>query len=106
MPGEANLLNVLVDKKDNGIGNQYNSKGIVCSFLDFLGFLQSVVAVAEDTDGLPCPWCAKDEVLTDTSGKVIISMQCFRCGHIFRANLYQLKIERTQPQRRLRNTRC
>lgn len=50
---------------------------------------------------LLCPWCSKGEVLLDTSGKVVISVQCPRCGRIFRADLQQLKTERAQPQRRL-----
>lgn len=50
---------------------------------------------------LLCPWCSKGEVMSDTSEKVVISVQCPRCGHVFRADLHQLKTERAQPQRRL-----
>ena len=32
---------------------------------------------------LACPWCTKGEVLSNTSEKVIISVQCSRCRRVF-----------------------
>ena len=52
---------------------------------------------------LSCPWCAKGEVLSNTSEKVIISVQCSRCRRVFWADLHTLKTARAQPQRRAGN---
>lgn len=46
---------------------------------------------------LACPWCAKGEVLSNTSEKVIISVQCSRCRRVFWADLHTLKTARAQP---------
>ena len=35
---------------------------------------------------LACPWCTKGEVLSNTSEKVIISVQCSRCRRVFWAD--------------------
>ena len=49
---------------------------------------------------LACPWCTKGEVLSNTSERVVISVQCSRCRHIFWADLHTLKTTRAQPLRR------
>ena len=50
---------------------------------------------------LICPWCSKGENLADGRASAIVSAQCPRCKHFFRADLNSLKTERAQPQRRL-----
>ena len=53
------------------------------------------------TRHLKCPWCNKGEALANVKAKVIISVQCGKCGHVFFGDLDTLKTEKGIPQRRL-----
>ena len=52
-----------------------------------------------------CPWCKKGEVLSDARGKIVLSVQCPKCGHIFIADMDNLTTDRASAQKRLNRLR-
>lgn len=52
-----------------------------------------------------CPWCKKGEVLSDARGKITLSIQCPKCGHIFTADMDRLTTDRSTAQKRLSRLR-
>jgi DNA polymerase III, alpha subunit (gram-positive type) len=50
---------------------------------------------------LKCPWCGKGEILADGTAKILVSVKCPKCGHIFTGDLDTMKTKKSMAQRRL-----
>lgn len=48
-----------------------------------------------------CPWCKKGEVLSDSRGKITLSIQCPKCGRFFVADMDSLITNRSVAQKRI-----